>query len=177
MADGVLAAENFATLHRKTNESIAEVSARLVLCEADELDIDTALGYLASILWNTSAVWKTTDLLGKLTIQRRLFPDGLRWSNGSFGRPQTHSIYTLLASDTVDAGALVAPQGFEPRSSESESLVLPLNEGAINKVLTAAAGSAGATISRLCECTGDMLMGQPLAVHKPYSSRRISSGF
>jgi hypothetical protein len=27
---------------------------------------------------------------------------------------------------------LVAPQGFEPRSSESESLVLPLNEGAIN---------------------------------------------
>ena len=26
---------------------------------------------------------------------------------------------------------LVAPQGFEPRSSESESLVLPLNEGAI----------------------------------------------
>ena len=25
---------------------------------------------------------------------------------------------------------LVAPQGFEPRSSESESLVLPLNEGA-----------------------------------------------
>jgi hypothetical protein len=26
---------------------------------------------------------------------------------------------------------LVAPQGFEPRSSESESLVLPLNEGAL----------------------------------------------
>jgi hypothetical protein len=26
---------------------------------------------------------------------------------------------------------LVAPQGFEPRSSESESLVLPLNEGAM----------------------------------------------
>ena len=71
---------------------------------------------------------------------------------------------------------LVAPQGFEPRLDESESSVLPLNEGA-KQVFTAAAGSAGATISRLCECTGDMLMGQPLAVHKPYSSRRISSGF
>ncbi len=29
---------------------------------------------------------------------------------------------------------LVAPQGFEPRSSESESLVLPLNERAIQVV-------------------------------------------
>ena len=56
---------------------------------------------------------------------------------------------------------LVAPQGFEPRSSESESLVLPLNERAI-QVFTAAAGSAGATISRLCECTGDAATGQPL---------------
>jgi hypothetical protein len=123
MADGVLAAEDFATLHRKTNESIAEVSARLVLCEADELDIDTALGYLASILWNTSAVWKTTDLRGKQTIQRRLFPDGLRWSNGSFGRPQTHSIYTLLASDTVDAGALVAPQGFTSDENKGDTWI------------------------------------------------------
>ena len=29
-----------------------------------------------------------------------------------------------------ELSVLVAPQGFEPRSSESESLVLPLNEGA-----------------------------------------------
>ena len=55
---------------------------------------------------------------------------------------------------------LVAPQGFEPRSSESESLVLPLNERA-KQVFTAAAGSAGATISRLCECTRDAFAGQP----------------
>jgi hypothetical protein len=68
---------------------------------------------------------------------------------------------------------LVAPQGFEPRSSESESLVLPLNERAI-QVLSAAAGSAGATISRLCECTGDEPTGQPLpppSVHNPSRCR------
>ncbi len=29
---------------------------------------------------------------------------------------------------------LVAPQGFEPRLSESESLVLPLNEGAMQRL-------------------------------------------
>jgi hypothetical protein len=71
---------------------------------------------------------------------------------------------------------LVAPQGFEPRSSESESLVLPLNERAI-QVVTAAAGSAGATISRLCECTGCGLQGQPPAPLSRYSSRSISRGF
>jgi hypothetical protein len=37
---------------------------------------------------------------------------------------------------------LVAPQGFEPRSSESESLVLPLNEGAPGKDLLAGVANA-----------------------------------
>ncbi len=39
---------------------------------------------------------------------------------------------------------LVAPQGFEPRLSESESLVLPLNEGAKCR--------DGATAGRKREC-------------------------
>jgi hypothetical protein len=54
---------------------------------------------------------------------------------------------------------LVAPQGFEPRLDESESSVLPLNERA-TQIETAAAGSAGATISRLIECTTALLFPQ-----------------
>ena len=54
---------------------------------------------------------------------------------------------------------LVAPQGFEPRLDESESSVLPLNERA-TQIETAAAGSAGATISRLNECTTALLFAQ-----------------
>lgn len=37
---------------------------------------------------------------------------------------------------------LVAPQGFEPRLDESESSVLPLNEGAIMQGMVPLCGSA-----------------------------------
>lgn len=57
---------------------------------------------------------------------------------------------------------LVAPQGFEPRSSESESLVLPLNEGATQCV------PAGYTRDRhFCKCTGLAELGQTCVVGKP----------
>src|ERR1035437_119211 len=56
---------------------------------------------------------------------------------------------------------LVAPQGFEPRSSESESLVLPLNEGApANDMLPASRTHAFADC--LLECTGRACQGQRL---------------
>jgi hypothetical protein len=93
-----------------------------------------ALGYLQHLLWNTSYIWQTSDLQVKQRIQRRVFPKGLAWQGSGFGTPPTLSIYTLLADDSADDTELVAPQGFEPRLSESESLVLPLNEGAPAKV-------------------------------------------
>jgi hypothetical protein len=48
------------------------------------------------------------------------------------------------AVDAAVKAYVVAPQGFEPRLSESESLVLPLNEGAICR--------DGAAASRKLEC-------------------------
>jgi hypothetical protein len=59
-----------------------------------------------------------------------MFPEGLSFDKKGFGTPVTHSIYKLLASDSVDEAVLVAPQGFEPRLIGSEPTVLPLNEGA-----------------------------------------------
>ena len=55
---------------------------------------------------------------------------------------------------------LVAPQGFEPRSSESESLVLPLNEGAPDDAAIAGAKRTDATAGCLIECTGVDAAGQ-----------------
>jgi len=52
-----------------------------------------------------------------------------------------------------------------------------LNERAIQTSFTAAAGSAGATISRLCECTVYRVVGQPPLCRVAYSSRKTSSGF
>ena len=41
-----------------------------------------------------------------------MFPEGLVYGEAGFGTPITHSIYTLLASDSLDESRLVAPQGF-----------------------------------------------------------------
>jgi hypothetical protein len=129
MADGILSADDFANLHKKTVEAIADLRRRLAVAESDVLDLDSA-EYLTHLLWNTSVVWQTSDLQGKKRIQRRMFPEGLSFDKTGFGTPVTHSIYTLLASDSMDEAVLVAPQGFEPRLIGSEPTVLPLNEGA-----------------------------------------------
>ena len=130
MADGILNEEDFSALHKGTGESIADVRERLRLSKGDELDLDTALGYLQHLLWNTSYLWQTSDLQGKQRIQRRVFPKGLVWERSGFGTPLTHLIFTLLASNSLSDVVLVAPQGFEPRLIGSEPTVLPLNEGA-----------------------------------------------
>jgi hypothetical protein len=72
------------------------------------------MAYLTHLLLNTSTIWQTSDLQGKQKLQRRLFPNGLVFEKSGFGTPITHSIYTLLASDSVDEMVLVGPEGFEP---------------------------------------------------------------
>lgn len=112
MADGILSAEDFASLHKSTVKAIADLRERLAFAESEVLDIDSSIEYLTHILWNTSIARQTSDLQGKKRIQRMMFPEGLTYSDDSFGTPVTHSIYTLLASDSMDESTLVAPQGF-----------------------------------------------------------------
>jgi hypothetical protein len=114
MADGVLSAEDFTSLHKSTVKAVADLNERLAFAESDVLDLDSAIEYLTHLLWNTSLVWQTSDLQGKRRIQRRMFPEGLSYGETGFGTPVTHSIYTLLASDSMDEEVLVAPQGFSP---------------------------------------------------------------
>ena len=130
MADGILSAEDFANLHKSTIKAIADLRERLAFAESEVLDLDSAIEYLTHLLWNTSIVWQTSDLQGKKRIQRRMFPEGLQYGESGFGTPVAHSIYALLASDSMAEETLVAPQGFEPRLIGSEPTVLPLNEGA-----------------------------------------------
>jgi hypothetical protein len=86
---------------------------------------------------------------------------------------------------------LVAPQGFEPRSSESESLVLPLNERAIQvfyrqlqarrepqsaALLSVRAMGLGVKVE-VCKSSSFAELRRIDSVQQgPYSSRRTSSG-
>lgn len=113
MADGVLSREDFPTMNNDATERIVDLRMRLALSQSDELDLETAIEYLTHLLWNTSTIWQTSDLQGKQKLQRRLFPNGLIFEKSSFGTPVTHSIYTLLVSDSVDEAVLVAPRDSE----------------------------------------------------------------
>jgi hypothetical protein len=83
------------------------------------------------------------------------------WQEDGLLEPVTHSLYTLLGSESLTDSLLVAPQGFEPRLIGSEPTVLPLNERAIQVENRQLQARAGATISRLIECTGVARLGQP----------------
>lgn len=135
--------EDFATIRAKTTSAIADIQLRIEVAESSEVDLETSLAYIQHLLWNPSAIWQTAPLLEKQRLQRRIFPQGVLAEKTGIGTPVTHSIYTLLADDSVEESVLVAPQGFEPRLAESESAVLPLNEGAT--------GNAGA--AKYCSLT------------------------
>ena len=151
--------------YRKKNVDLlsrmAEAESRLEISTSDELDLESFIEYLRHSLWNTSTAWQSSDLSTRKSIQSRMFPLGLTWGNGGFGAPVTHCLYPLLADDSVPETDLVAPQGFEPRLIGSEPTVLPLNERAIQVKDWQLQARAGATISRLFECTGVAQMGQP----------------
>jgi hypothetical protein len=53
MADGILSAEDFASLHKSTVKAIADLRERLAFAESEVLDIDSSIEYLTHILWNT----------------------------------------------------------------------------------------------------------------------------
>ena len=130
-ADGVLSPGDFTILNTQITRRITEVRERLATAEmAEHLNADELIEFLHHKLWNTSIEWQMADLRGKQSIQRRVFPEGVKWEKSGFGTPVTHSLYSLLANDSMSESEMVAPQGFEPRLIESESTVLPLNEGA-----------------------------------------------
>jgi len=122
MADGVLSEEDFASLHKATTTAMADIRARIDRAESSELDLETSLGYLFHLLWNTCAIWQTSDLQGKQRIQRRIFPMGVAFDKTGFGTPVTHSIYTLLGDESVSDSVLVAPQGFMLAENKRDSL-------------------------------------------------------
>ena len=111
MANGTIDAVDFIALHKPTIALIADIQVRLEIAERIELSIETALGYLSHILWNTRLLRKDANLQGKKAILSRIFPNGLSMSEKGFGTPLTHSLYTLLSENSVNETELVAPPG------------------------------------------------------------------
>jgi len=79
-----------------------------------KLDVDTALGYLRHLLWNSGIYYSQSDLAGKRRIALRIFTNGIKCSKDGFGTPVTNSLFNMLGDESVDAERLVALPGIEP---------------------------------------------------------------
>ncbi len=121
MTEGDLSANDFKPLYEALRIQLADVRERLTVAEGSELDLETALGYLNHLLWNSAQIWETADLQGKQGIQRSIFPNGVAFNpltpSEPFGTPLTSSLYGMLAGVFTDEAELASPTGFEPVSS------------------------------------------------------------
>jgi site-specific DNA recombinase len=114
MLDGAVSDTDFKELHEKIKQELANVETSLNDVQQTELDVDLALSYLAHLLWNQHILFENSDLDGKKLICKALFPAGITCSKHGFGTVVTHSIYSMLADESVTRDHLASPTGFEP---------------------------------------------------------------
>ncbi len=108
--DGSLSAEEFRPVLEELKANIATLEIALSDAEAanQELDCDTAWGYLEHLLFNQHLLWMQTDTAEKRRIAKLIFPFGIRCSKEGFGTPVTHSLFSILADENVPREELVA---------------------------------------------------------------------
>ncbi len=114
MQDGDLQGGDFRTLYDKVNAQIAQAEAALVIAQGTELEVDLALSYLRHLLWNFRILFENSDLDAKRRPCKAIFPDGIRCSKAGFGTVVSHSLFSMLADESVGVEHLASPTGFEP---------------------------------------------------------------
>ncbi|MFZ1084040.1 MAG: hypothetical protein WAN35_03630 [Terracidiphilus sp.] len=114
MQEGVLTKEDFRTLYEKVNSEILQTEMAFADIQGKELDVDIALSYLNHLLWNLHILFENSYIESKMSIGRAIFPEGIRCSNSGFGTAVTHSLYSMLADESVTADHMASPTGFEP---------------------------------------------------------------
>jgi hypothetical protein len=109
MLDGYLSGEEYVETSRKLSTEIAESQEQLDCATGESLDVEAAIGHMGFVLWNVRHVYETHDLRGKQRLHARLFPNGLPITKNGFWNVATHSLYVLLADDSVPDAEVVRP--------------------------------------------------------------------
>ena len=113
MLDGHVSGEEYADITRKVSVEIADTQDRLRRATDESLDVETAINYMGFVLWNVRHIYETQDLRGKQRLHARIFPKGLPITKNGFWNVATHSLYILLADDSVSEEEVVRPRRFE----------------------------------------------------------------
>jgi hypothetical protein len=113
MLDGHVSGDEYQEITKEISIATAEVQEQLDQIESGSLDIDSAISYIGHVLWNVRNVYETQDSRGKQLLQRRLFPKGPSMNKKGFWNVETHSIYLLLADESLGKADMVRPRRFE----------------------------------------------------------------
>ena len=105
---------DFETAYKEVEAEILATTSVLEQIETTELDVDVAISYLNQMLWNLPNLYQTGDLNSNTLLFRTIFPQGIKCSKTGLGTPVTHSLYSMLADESVSAERLASPTGFEP---------------------------------------------------------------
>ena len=98
----------------KLNEEIMLTEVELHEVRIDEMDVEAVLGFAQHVLLNAGRLWMEFSLEQKQRLQQVLFPQGIRFSEGSFETPVTSLAFKYLQDNSSQKSNLVSPTGFEP---------------------------------------------------------------
>ena len=115
MADmETLTSADFKEMYTAVNRDIETAELELTGAGCEDLDVDTALGYLQHLLWNHHNYYLSSSLEGKRRISKLIFPDGIKCLKNGFGTAVTNSLFNMLGDESVPKNDLVALPGIEP---------------------------------------------------------------
>jgi site-specific DNA recombinase len=98
----------------KVRENIALIRIELEEARIEEVDVEGILGYAEHVLNNGAQLWIDATPEQRQRLQLALFPQGLRFKDGTFGTAVTCLAFMPLAAESAPDLRLASPTGFEP---------------------------------------------------------------
>jgi hypothetical protein len=95
----------------KLREEIARCEIELEDARIDVIDIEGLLGFAEHLLANASRLWMEATPESRPQIQRVLFPEGLRFSDGTFGTAVSCFAFPQLAAIGDGKSGMASPTG------------------------------------------------------------------
>ena len=87
----------------------------------DDLDLDAHLEFARELALTSGNLWKQSELDTRRALQTCLFPDGIRYRQGTILNTTMCPIFSGLEAFQAPDARMASPTGFEPRRSKLRS--------------------------------------------------------
>ncbi len=112
-----------------TQRDLSNLAGEIRNLMDEDFNFDDLFDQATSRLENTAAWWTNGNMKLRRKFQMSLFPGGLTYdSMHKFGTPLSTKGFNYLAMKNLDKKLMAGEQGVEPRLSDPETDVLPLDD-------------------------------------------------